>query len=37
MKAPDLLVASLEREGVDSVFGVPGEELVDILFLIRDP
>ncbi|WP_460923463.1 thiamine pyrophosphate-binding protein, partial [Salinarchaeum chitinilyticum] len=36
MKASDLLVAALEREGVDHVFGVPGEELEDLLFSIRD-
>ncbi|MFB6084117.1 MAG: acetolactate synthase large subunit [Halorientalis sp.] len=36
MKASDLLVACLEREGVDHVFGVPGEELEDLLFSIRD-
>ncbi len=36
MKASDLLVACLEREGVDHVFGVPGEELADLLFSIRD-
>jgi acetolactate synthase-1/2/3 large subunit len=36
MKTSDLLVASLEREGVDHVFGIPGEELEDLLFSIRD-
>ncbi|MFB6153544.1 MAG: acetolactate synthase large subunit [Halodesulfurarchaeum sp.] len=36
MKASDLLVACLEREGVEHVFGVPGEELEDLLFSIRD-
>jgi acetolactate synthase-1/2/3 large subunit len=36
MKASDLLVTCLEREGVDHVFGVPGEELEDLLFSIRD-
>jgi acetolactate synthase-1/2/3 large subunit len=36
MKAADLLVACLEREGVDHVFGVPGEELEDLLFAVRD-
>jgi acetolactate synthase-1/2/3 large subunit len=36
MKASDLLVVCLEREGVDHVFGVPGEELEDLLFSIRD-
>jgi acetolactate synthase-1/2/3 large subunit len=36
MKASDLLAACLEREGVEHVFGVPGEELEDLLFSIRD-
>ncbi len=36
MKASDLLVKCLEREGVEYVFGVPGEELEDVLFSIRD-
>lgn len=36
MKASDLLVACLEREGIDHVFGVPGEELEDLLFSLRD-
>ena len=36
MRASDLLVACLEYEGVDHVFGVPGEELEDLLFSIRD-
>ncbi|WP_436900814.1 acetolactate synthase large subunit [Halovenus halobia] len=36
MKASNLLVACLEREGVEHVFGVPGEELEDLLFSIRD-
>ncbi|MDZ5809942.1 acetolactate synthase large subunit [Halorubrum sp. AD140] len=36
MKASDLLVACLEREGVDRVFGIPGEELEDLLFSIRE-
>lgn len=36
MKVSDLLVACLEREGVDHVFGLPGEELEDLLFSIRD-
>jgi acetolactate synthase-1/2/3 large subunit len=35
-KASDLLVAALEREGVEYVFGLPGEELEDLLFSIRD-
>jgi acetolactate synthase-1/2/3 large subunit len=36
MKASDLLVACLEREGVDHVFGLPGEEMEDLLFSLRD-
>src|SRR6056297_2788114 len=36
MHAAELLVACLEREGVDHVFGLPGEEMADLLFAIRD-
>jgi acetolactate synthase-1/2/3 large subunit len=36
MKVSDLLVACLEREGVDHVFGLPGEEMEDLLFSLRD-
>ena len=36
MRASDLLVACLEREGVEHVFGVPGEEMEDLLFSLRD-
>jgi len=36
MQAAELLVAALEREGVEYVFGLPGEELEDLLFAIRD-
>jgi len=36
MKASDLLVACLEREGVNHVFGLPGEEMEDLLFSLRD-
>jgi acetolactate synthase-1/2/3 large subunit len=36
MKASDLLVACLEREGVERVFGIPGEEMEDLLFSLRD-
>ncbi|MDJ0781375.1 MAG: acetolactate synthase large subunit [Desulfosarcinaceae bacterium] len=31
MKASDLLVKALENEGVDYVFGIPGEENLDLL------
>ena len=36
MQASDLLAASLEMEGVERVFGLPGEELEDVLFSLRD-
>ena len=36
MIASDLLVSCLEREGVEYVFGVPGEETEDLLFSLRD-
>ncbi|MGM0592883.1 MAG: acetolactate synthase large subunit, partial [Halobacteriota archaeon] len=36
MKASDLLIRCLEAEGVDTVFGLPGEELEDVLFSLRD-
>jgi acetolactate synthase-1/2/3 large subunit len=36
MKASDLLVHCLEGEGVEHVFGVPGEETEDLLFSLRD-
>ena len=31
MKASDLFVKALEREGVEYVFGIPGEENLDFL------
>src|SRR5215212_8161227 len=34
-KGSDLLVAALENEGVDHVFGVPGEENLDVLESLR--
>ena len=34
--AADLLVESLEVEGTDHVFGLPGEELEELLFSLRD-
>jgi acetolactate synthase-1/2/3 large subunit len=38
MKASDLLVKCLENEGVEYVFGVPGEEMMDVLdSLSRSP
>jgi acetolactate synthase-1/2/3 large subunit len=36
MTASDLLVACLEREGVEHVFGLPGEEMEALLFSLRD-
>lgn len=36
MNGADLLVASLEAEDVDHVFGLPGEEMEDLLFSLRD-
>lgn len=35
MRAADLLVAALESEGVRTIFGVPGEEVVDLLDSVR--
>ncbi|GAB4558397.1 MAG: acetolactate synthase large subunit [Haliangiales bacterium] len=36
MKASDLFVKSLEAEGVEYVFGVPGEENLDFLASLKD-
>src|SRR5262247_2957473 len=36
MKASDLIVQSLENEGVRHVFGLPGEEILDILDALSD-
>jgi len=36
MKASDLMVEALEREGVDRVFAVPGEENIDLLESLRN-
>jgi len=30
-KGSDILVAALENEGVDRIFGVPGEENLDVV------
>src|SRR6202043_1680651 len=35
MKGSDLLVAALEKEGVEQIFGVPGEETLDIVESLR--
>ena len=36
MNAADVLVESMEREGVEHVFGIPGEETEALLFALRD-
>lgn len=36
MKASDLFVKALEAEGVEYVFGIPGEENLDLLESLRD-
>jgi acetolactate synthase-1/2/3 large subunit len=35
MKGSDVLVAALENEGVDRIFGVPGEENLDVVESLR--
>jgi acetolactate synthase-1/2/3 large subunit len=35
MKGSDLLLAALENEGVDRIFGVPGEENLDVVESLR--
>ena len=35
MKASDLFVKALEQEGVEYIFGIPGEENLDLLESIR--
>ena len=35
MKASDLFVKALENEGVEYVFGIPGEENLDLLESLR--
>jgi acetolactate synthase-1/2/3 large subunit len=35
-KASDLLVAAPESEGVERIFGVPGEENLDVLESLRN-
>jgi acetolactate synthase-1/2/3 large subunit len=36
MNTADVLVAGMEREGVEYVFGIPGEENEALLFALRD-
>jgi len=35
MKASDLFVKALEHEGVEFLFGIPGEENLDLLESLR--
>ena len=35
MKVSDLIVKSLEAEGVEYIFGLPGEENEDLLFSLE--
>src|SRR6202046_2539411 len=35
-KASDLLVAALENEGVERIFGIPGEENLDVVESLRN-
>ena len=36
MKASDLFIKALENEGVEYIFGIPGEENLDLLNSLRD-
>lgn len=36
MKASDLFVRCLEAEGVERIFGVPGEENADLILSLED-
>lgn len=36
MKASDLFVKALEQKGVECIFGIPGEENLDLLESIRN-
>ena len=36
MKGSDILVRALENEGVERIFGVPGEENLDVLESLRN-
>ena len=35
-KGSDLLVAALENEGVEYIFGVPGEENLDVVEILAE-
>ena len=36
MKASDLFIKALEAEGVEYIFGIPGEENLDFLNSLKD-
>ena len=36
MKAAELFVRCLENEGVDRIFGIPGEENIDVMDALLD-
>ena len=36
MKASDLFIKALEEEGVEHIFGIPGEENLDFLNSLKD-
>ncbi|MBL4762708.1 MAG: hypothetical protein JKY93_08420, partial [Gammaproteobacteria bacterium] len=36
MKAAELLVRCLENEGVETIFGIPGEENLDMMDALLD-
>lgn len=36
MKTPDLFIEALEKEGVEYIFGIPGEENFDFLNSLKD-
>ena len=36
IKGSDLLIKALENEGVDKIFGIPGEENLDVVESIRN-
>jgi acetolactate synthase-1/2/3 large subunit len=35
MKGSDLLVRALENDGIERIFGVPGEENLDVVAKVR--
>ena len=36
MKAAELFIRSLENEGVETIFGIPGEENIDVMDVLLD-